>query len=224
MANATLVGMTKCATELVAIGVGLFWMMGCAGKSQTDGPGAAGAQNTAGSASSGASGASSAGTSGAGAANWGACQYDSDCTLVSNGCCDSCEPVQAAQLAAINVSHIADQQNSICPGGAACAPCPTATQYEATGKYFKPVCSSGQCAVLDARESPLTQCKVDSDCEIRDGVNCCQGCSGSFVPASKTADFCDGRRTTCPLCVSIGADQYQAICNAGTCSFKPPLR
>lgn len=221
MANATLVGMTKCATRLLAIGLGLVWVMGCAGKSQSDGMGGAGAQNTGGSSSAGAS---SAGSSGAGATNWGACQYDSDCTLVSNGCCEACEPVQAAQLAAINVSHVADQQNSICPGGAACAPCPSATQYEATGKYFKPVCSSGQCAVLDARESPLTQCKVDSDCEIRDGVNCCQGCSGSFVPVSKTADFCDGRPTPCPNCVSIGADQYHATCKAGACAFQLPLR
>jgi hypothetical protein len=156
--------------------------------------------------------------------NWGSCEHDSDCTLVSNGCCEGCEPVEDQQLLAINRQYVGDQQNSICPIAASCVPCPTVTEYEATRKYFKPVCTSHQCSLLDVRQSPLTQCKANADCTLRDGVNCCSECDGSgYVPVNNSANFCDAP-TACPKCVSITPREYQAECIKGVCAFAPPLR
>ncbi|MEP7049648.1 MAG: BPTI/Kunitz domain-containing protein [Pseudomonadota bacterium] len=274
--------MTKCATTLVAVGIGLIWMTACGGRSQNGGSGAAGASSSAGAAGVGNGGSTSnAGAAGASACalpkltgpcdaynpsfwhnpktglcepfvyggcegnanrfatreaciaqcgsttgdDWGSCENDGDCSLVSNGCCAACEPVRDEQLLAVNAKHVVDQQNSICPGGAACAPCASATEYEGTLKYFKPVCTAHRCSLLDVRQSPLTECKTDADCTLRDGVNCCAGCDGSgYVPVNASADFCDGAPTPCPACVSIGANQYRAQCKSGACAFSPPLR
>ena len=165
---------------------------------------------------------------GGGDNDWAACGHDTDCVIASSGCCDACEPVQDQQLVAINrvYTYGNKYQNTQCPTGAACAPCPTATEYDGTRKYFKAVCSSGDCTVQDVRTSPLTECKSDADCVLRDGADCCEGCDGSgFVPVNKNANFCDSLGTACDACVSTGAEKYQSVCGGGGhCVFQLPLR
>ncbi|MEO8903892.1 MAG: BPTI/Kunitz domain-containing protein [Polyangiaceae bacterium] len=273
-----------CVTAL-----GLVWMMACGGKSQTDGLGAAGAQNSAGStSSSGASssaGAPSAGAPsaglcalpevsgpcdayapsfwhnpksglcepfiyggcqgnenrfatreeciaqcGGGGANWGACQHDGDCVASSVGCCGACEPIRDSDLTALNRAHLADDQHAQCSPGVTCGQCPMTTPDEATSKYFKPVCVSGQCSVLDVRTSAqFTKCGSADDCELRDGVGCCPGCDGTnFLAVNKTANFCDAPQG-CDACLSFPPKSIGVACSAGACirvdsSTAPPPR
>jgi len=79
--------------------------------------------------------------------------------------------------------------------------------------------------VLDVRQSPLTACKTNADCTLRDGVNCCAECDGSvYVPVNVSANFCDNTPTACPGCTSTGALQYRVQCDKGVCAFQLPLR
>ena len=159
-------------------------------------------------------------TCGGGDEDWGACQHDSDCAITSNSCCDACEPVQDQQLLALNQAYLGKQQNAQCPEPVPCAPCAPVSQVDAAGKYFKPVCVSGQCSVLDVRTSAaLTKCGSADDCVLRDGVECCPGCDGKhFVGVNKTANFCDVPQG-CDACVAVPSGYMGAECIAGTCTL-----
>ena len=159
-----------------------------------------------------------------GAEDWGACQFDGQCEVIAAGCCEACEPVQSSQLRAVNKLYFSAQQNAECPRGAACAPCTITVGDEGTRRYFRATCSAGQCAVMDVRDSPLSACNADSDCEIRPGANCCLSCTGTdFVPVNKDADFCGGQPYPCPLC-SPNPSEYRAVCSQGMCVFQPAPR
>ncbi|MEO6601126.1 MAG: BPTI/Kunitz domain-containing protein [Polyangiaceae bacterium] len=167
---------------------------------------------------------------GGGGANWGACRHDGDCIASSVGCCGACEPIKDSDLTALNRSHLADDQHAQCPNTVNCGQCQMTTPDEATSKYFKPVCVSGQCSVLDVRTSAaLTQCDTADDCALRDGVGCCQGCDGTnFLAVNKTANFCDAPQA-CDGCVSSPPKSIGVACSAGTCvlvhslGIPPPL-
>jgi hypothetical protein len=98
------------------------------------------------------------------------------------------------------------------------------TEYDATMKYFKPVCASGQCSVLDIRKSPLTACKTTSDCVLRDGANCCVGCGSDFVAVSSNASFCSDGPQPCPACASPLPIGLSATCDQGHCALALPTR
>ncbi len=147
---------------------------------------------------------------------WGACKVDSDCRLVSPGCCAACEPVTEQGLLAINSEHLTDQMLP-CASVGACAPCPQVTEQEATGKYFRPVCSAGQCSALDVRQSVYTECSTGADCTLRDGVKCCAECDGGFVAVNATANFCPDGAEACSHCASIPPSNLQAACAQNRC-------
>jgi trypsin inhibitor len=159
-------------------------------------------------------------------ADWGACQYDSDCALTTLGCCGACEPLADNQFAAVNSTHLADLRQQSCMGGATCGACPSTTEYDATGKYFKPVCVSGECTAIDIRTTPaLTACTSDGDCALRDGADCCPECDGSgFVAVNNRANLCDGAPTVCGQCVSLPPSGLKAACTSGACALALPTR
>lgn len=161
-----------------------------------------------------------------GGTNWGACAHDSDCALTTLGCCGSCEPIQDNQLLAVNSAHTAEVAAQSCMGGTTCGACPSTTEYDATGKYFKPVCVSGQCTAIDIRATAaLTACVTNDDCELRDSANCCAECDGAgFVAVSKQADLCGGAPAACDACISIPPNGLTAACTRGTCALALPTR
>jgi hypothetical protein len=129
------------------------------------------------------------------------------------------------QLLAVSSVHATDEGELYCAASGACAPCPPSTEWESTGKYFKPVCSSGQCSIIDVRETPLTQCKQDSDCYLRDGVGCCVECDGSgYVSANVNANFCDQTAVACDGCVSQPPAGLSTTCKSGHCALALPTR
>ncbi len=159
-------------------------------------------------------------------ADWGACQHDSDCTLTTLGCCGPCEPLQDNEFAAVNSTHLGDLQQQSCMAGTTCGACQSTTEYDATGKYFKAVCASGQCAALDIRVTPaITACTSDGDCVLRDGANCCPECDGSgFVAVNSRADLCGGASVPCDTCISLPPEGLKAACTNGSCALALPTR
>ena len=66
----------------------------------------------------------------------------------------------------------------------------------------------GQCVVEDLRESAFTACKVDANCELRNGTSCCESCTSENLVA-----------VTKPL---VGADAYFGIENLVCGDVRPP--
>jgi hypothetical protein len=163
-----------------------------------------------------------------GGSNWGACKVDAGCTQFIPGCCGACEPIDGSALLAVSSGHLDDlvqARDQMCAAVGACAPCPANGEYNATAKYFEPVCVSGQCSLLDIRKSALTACKTDADCGLRDGVDCCAGCDGmGYVAVNASASFCSDGPVPCPGCASIPPAGLSASCQQGYCALALPTR
>lgn len=160
-----------------------------------------------------------------GGSDAGACQSDADCTLTGPGCCAACEPISNTDLLALNVNSLAQLHKQQCPVEAPCAPCMSVTEYEESLKYFKPVCRSGQCSLLDVRQAAMTACMSDSDCSLRNGVGCCEECDATgYVAVNVQADLCEGVRQGCDACASEPPLGLKPVCTAGHCALALPIR
>lgn len=155
---------------------------------------------------------------------WGACKKDSDCALVTLGCCQGCEPLADSDYLALNEQYVDEEFGSrSCTPIPACEPCPPTNETTDTGKYQKPVCISGQCSALDIRHSPLTECEVNDDCVLRVGVTCCQQCNGGFVSVNANSNFCPNGPEPCPKCAAVPPAGVAAGCVEKRC-VELPLR
>ena len=166
-----------------------------------------------------------------GGQDWGACTLDTDCATTVLGCCGACEPVDDRQLLTLSVAHLYDADKATqqqCASVGVCAPCAQASEYDATEKYFKAVCSSGQCSLIDIRQSALTVCKTSAECALRDGADCCPGYDGmGFVAVNKNADLCGGHPTPCPppgLEPDPIPNGLSATCQKDHCALALPTR
>lgn len=149
---------------------------------------------------------------------WGSCVKDSECVLTTLGCCQGCEPLNDQDFVALNAAHAANEwATRLCTPIPACAPCPPSSESGDTGKFFKPVCASGQCSAVDIRESPITECQVDGDCVLRAGVACCTSCNGGFVSVNKNTNFCPDGPVPCPQCASPSPEGLLAQCVQNRC-------
>jgi hypothetical protein len=162
-----------------------------------------------------------------GGEDWGACKSDDDCTTDSVGCCQACEPIDGSKLLVFSSAHSGDERktkDNLCAAVGACAPCMAVDEWTATGKYFKPVCVSGQCSLLDVRESALTACTTDLDCVLRNGTNCCEGCGSDFLAVNAQANFCSSGPVPCPACAAPIPSGLAAACQKGHCALALPTR
>lgn len=159
-----------------------------------------------------------------GTPNYDSCNSPSDCVVAGVGCCGVCDgpDMSARELTAYNKAYHAEV--STC-GGAdiACAPCPEPAPGQGSLKYFVPDCVQGQCAVLDLRTSELTACETAQDCRLRNGTQCCEGCSpgNDVVAVRKDGSFeklvC-GSEVACPACLPAPPPDTAAACVEGHCS------
>ncbi|WP_438016267.1 BPTI/Kunitz domain-containing protein [Sorangium sp. So ce315] len=157
-----------------------------------------------------------------GAVDMDTCAAPGDCVLASPRCCASCDPVDARAYVAIHRDATDDYWASTGCGDVACAPCPPVSEADSTSQYFTAACESGRCVVLDVRESPLTECTKDTDCVLRDGVGCCEGCDGKGVVAlNQSADLralvCPEGFGACPPCAPVYPEGMTAVCAEGRC-------
>lgn len=150
------------------------------------------------------------------------CQVHSDCTLTSPGCCAGCEPVDERMLVAVNRHRTVEFAELHGCSGVACGPCPEVDELERTSQNFVPICRAGQCTVLDIRTTTATECEDASDCRLRDGATCCEGCDGQGlvahdVNASLEPLVCDDEFPGCLACIPPIPEEYFATCVSGRC-------
>lgn len=152
-----------------------------------------------------------------------ACAAPGECILVQPRTCGRCDPVSAHDFVAINHTTYKQYQQAIgVMTDVACGPCLDVSEAERTSQYFAAACESGQCTVVDVRESPLTECEEDADCILRDGVGCCEGCDGTGIVAiNRSADLlgmvCSDDFGGCPPCAPIIPEDIRAVCSKGRC-------
>jgi hypothetical protein len=93
---------------------------------------------------------------------------------------------------------------------------------QGTLKYFVPDCVRNQCVVSDIRTSPVTACKQQTDCRLRNGTQCCEGCAGfdQYVSVRNDGSFekqaCSGGPIGCPACLPQPPANVVSYCNDQT--------
>jgi hypothetical protein len=113
------------------------------------------------------------------------------------------------------------------PDDIACAPCLPSPNDSGTLKYFVPNCVQGQCVVEDIRTSPVSACKLDEECYVRNGNSCCGSCSKQSIALSKNGAFeelvCGDTQPSCDACAPpLNADT--AVCGrTGHCELQLAL-
>jgi hypothetical protein len=159
--------------------------------------------------------------------DWYACR-PGECTLVEKGCCGAgCEPVRLDAFDAVNHQYYTDyntaRNNACSANGYGCPDiaCIEPPPGQANRPYYAALCEAGRCAPVDIRQSFLTACKQDSDCYLRWGTGCCEGCGGELVALSKLVDFygavCGDQVVPCLACVPPSIpDTTKAYCDPAT--------
>jgi hypothetical protein len=176
-----------------------------------------------------------------GSPNYDACAQPTDCVITGGGCCGICDSpdIKAHDLIAYNMKYAPNLISCGGPGGTAagaappndiaCAPCPPLAADTGSLKYFVPNCVQGACVVEDIRTSPLSLCKTDQECTLRNGNSCCGSCGTSqTIAISSHSAFnqlvCGDTPPGCPDCVP-GPTTGVAYCNPMTnhCQVAYPI-
>lgn len=154
-----------------------------------------------------------------------ACSGPGECVLLGASCCGPCDPATVQSFVAVNRS--AAQAYSHVKGCDAvdCGPCMPVTEPERTRQNFVAACEQGRCVVVDIRTTPLTECRLASDCRLRDGAECCEGCDGQGIVAiNRGADadlaklVCTVPMQSCPPCVPPPLPGLTEVCTGGRCN------
>jgi hypothetical protein len=150
------------------------------------------------------------------------CDKSVDCQLIAPECCRACEPATWESFASINRRYAADYEKVNACDRVDCAACPEVDELRRTSQYFIAGCNAGHCAVIDIRLSGYTECRANSDCSLRVGANCCEGCAAQgLVAISRRAEFtefvCGNEPVGCPACAPQIPARFAATCSAGRC-------
>jgi len=167
--------------------------------------------------------------------NWDSCSQPSDCLVAGSGCCGVCEApdLTTHDFIAYNRKYEGSFSCGFAadlaapPGGAApadpiaCAPCPQPAGN--TLRNFVPDCVAGQCVVADLRTSPTTACTQSSECRLRSGTSCCEGCdSSNLIAVRNDGSFekliCSGISPPCAACAPAPPSGAIAVCDNGRCA------
>jgi hypothetical protein len=107
-----------------------------------------------------------------------ACGATDRCVLAITSCCGSCGPLEVDHFAGVNARFVKEYQAAICPVP---MPCPDCGGYP--NDHIAARCAAGRCEAFDIRKVPeIVGCAVDTDCRVRQGLECCDcGSSGAWA-------------------------------------------
>jgi hypothetical protein len=158
------------------------------------------------------------------------CTTGDECTLTVPECCGSCAPAERHGFVAVNRGSLPEYRASVCdPIDTPCISCPPPIEPR-TDQWFGATCDVGHCAVFDARETIVTMCVVASDCNLRQGLACCQSCQGiSDYPVAISEEAILSRmvcapETACDACQPAFPPGAVADCVDGRCVVDENLR
>jgi hypothetical protein len=150
-----------------------------------------------------------------------ACSATSDCTLTPTHCCGGCEPVAGGELVGINRQYLRGFAIAKDCGNVICDACPEVDELGTSRQYYVSTCEAGVCNVMDIRETPLTECTRDQDCQLRDTAGCCDECDGRglvSVRAARDRELMCQAGEGCPPCVGVIPPEYSPRCVEGRCA------
>jgi hypothetical protein len=150
-----------------------------------------------------------------------ACTDTSECMLAVRSCCVGCGVGTVADAVAVNRGFASSVYQSLCPGA---APCPSASACDPPSTTVVALCRDRQCESVDIRTDALTACSSATDCQLRWGVSCCEGC-GSGDPSGLVAvngnafarGVCGSAPTACPACAPTYPVGWVTRCETGRC-------
>ena len=146
-----------------------------------------------------------------------------DCVLEAAGCCGACGAGAVENYVALNLRRVEDYYSTQGCNGLLCGPCPEPLPYGEVPPFVA-TCESGRCQVVELLEAGVFTCERDSDCRLRHGLGCCEGCGGDVSRLVSVGDetkllelVCPSEGPGCPDCGQINPDCPVPVCNAGTC-------
>jgi hypothetical protein len=76
-------------------------------------------------------------------------------------------------------------------------------------EWFGASCRENHCVAWDAREEELTLCMTDADCQLRNGLGCCEACEPGAATIAVNASLvplwvCPDGQPPCPSCPNGG--------------------
>jgi hypothetical protein len=148
------------------------------------------------------------------------CNAPPDCTLVPARCCGGCNEATLLNTVAVRKGQESAFQGVLGCHTIDCVPCePTSPN-----PWLGATCSSGRCVAFDARQTALTACTTAADCELRNGLECCEGCLSSYATAvalNKGVDpgplLCGDAEVACDACVPTFFG-LSPTCESGQCN------
>jgi hypothetical protein len=152
-----------------------------------------------------------------------ACSGVGDCLLLSDSCCAACNPNSTHSF--VSIRRGTEQEFTRLRGcdGITCGACPPIAEPDSTRQYFIATCEAGRCKVADIRQTALTSCMGNTDCVLRDGAECCEGCDGQGIVAVSRFDdvakrVCPTPTPGCPPCVPNLPPNVTPLCTNARCT------
>jgi hypothetical protein len=155
-----------------------------------------------------------------------ACEDNGDCVLRAKGCCGACEPSALSDFIALNVEFVDTYTSTQNCQAVDCAPCPEPPEGMSNRPYFVATCQASRCVAVDLRTTDVTECAQPSDCSLRFGSSCCEGCGGSEIIAvsdeGKLSELvCPKVLPPCLACEPGDPVGVAADCESGRCVVEP---
>ncbi len=152
------------------------------------------------------------------------CNVDTDCVLVESQCCSCPSPV-LTNYVALNQDGVEAYRSARGCDGVLCEPCLAPDPTDVQDQYFVATCDAGKCVALDLHQTKATACNVSTDCFLRNGTGCCEGCSGGdLVSISDTGALmdlvCGEGPVPCPACAPMLPEGYVPGCVNGVCTVE----
>lgn len=151
------------------------------------------------------------------------CDGPGQCVLATPGCCPGCGVPELGAFVAVNSAKTDAYFKFVCPEP---TPCPECVSQPNPNLFA--YCQAGKCVAADVRSDPVSQCKTDADCHLRNGSSCCETCGvdpSNVVAVSSQAPqpietlVCPPD-AGCPKCAAQYPDGWFAVCGeAGHCSI-----
>ena len=145
-----------------------------------------------------------------------ACEEPYECVVTAARCCGGNNPPTLGDLTAVNSKSLTDFT-------APCALVDCASTIGPIPAYFGATCSAGHCIAFDVRGEEYTSCTSSDQCVLRNGLGCCEACTGQsedFVAvradARLTELLCGKGPVGCAAC-SPRAEGFSAACISGNC-------
>ena len=139
------------------------------------------------------------------------CAWSRECYAFPDDCC----AVDCASVRLVPMNGIERRDYFHSCSARGCVACRVSAEWI-------PRCVENRCTFVDLGSSAFSACKVDDDCELRWGTNCCDLChpnpATDLVSVARSATFCEDDNGGCDPCTLVPFPSgARPICQDGHC-------